>query len=83
MTRAEVIESIKKVIHDCLPDRDFGELTEESVINTDTAIDSMGFTLVICRLEGMYDVRIPEREWMSLSTLGDVADAILRELEGK
>ena len=36
----------------------------------------MGFTLVICRLEAKYDVRIPNRQWQKLQTFGDVVTAI-------
>ena len=80
MNRQEVIEKIKTVIFDCFPDMAGTELKEDSVINTETAIDSMGFVLVICKLEALFDVRIPERQWQKLSTLGDVADAIIKRL---
>ena len=81
MTREEVIEQTKKVIYDCFPDMRETELKEDSVINTETAIDSMGFVLVICKLEALFDVRIPERQWKKLQTLGDVVDAIWKKLQ--
>ena len=80
MTRQEVLENTKKVIHDCFPDMEVDKLQEDTVINTETAIDSMGFVLVICKLEALFDVKIPERQWNKLSTLGDVADAIEKRL---
>ena len=40
----------------------------------------MNFILVICRLEALFGVRIPDRQWQKLSTLGDVVDAIERRL---
>ena len=80
MTREEVLDSIRKVIRDCVPEMVTEELNEDTVINTETAIDSMGFILVICKLEAMFDVRIPERQWQKLSTVGDVADAIMKRL---
>ncbi len=76
MTRSEILEKTKNVIFDCFPDLEGQELTEETVINTETAIDSMGFVLIICKLEALFDVRIPERQWKKLSTLGDVVSAI-------
>ena len=45
MTRQEVLEQTKKVIYDCFPDMADLDLQEDSVINTETAIDSMGFVL--------------------------------------
>lgn len=83
MTRDEVREKIVKVIRDCVPETDLGELRDDTVINTDQAIDSMGFTLIICKLEAMFDVRIPNRQWANLQTLGDVVDAIMKRLPKK
>ena len=80
MSRTEVLEKIKGVIFDCFPDMAGQDIQEDTVINTDTAIDSMGFVLVICKLEALFDVRIPERQWSKLMTMGDVADAILKRL---
>ena len=80
MTRQDVIQEIKTVIFNCFPDMEGQELTENTVINTETAIDSMGFVLVICKLEALFDIKIPERQWAKLSTLGDVADAIMKRL---
>ena len=80
MTRQEILDKTKTVIYDCFPDMADTELREDSVINTETAIDSMGFVLIICKLEALFDVRIPERQWKKLSTLGDVVDAIEKRL---
>ena len=80
MTRQEILESTKKVIYDCFPDMRDVDLQEDSVINTETAIDSMGFVLIICKLEALFDVRIPERQWQKLQTLGDVVDAIYKRV---
>ena len=80
MTRQEILQKTRTVIYDCFPDMKDMELREDTVINTETAIDSMGFVLIICKLEALFDVRIPERQWKKLSTLGDVVDAIEKRL---
>ena len=80
MTRQEVLDQTKKIIYDCFPDMKDVDLQEDTVINTETAIDSMGFVLVICKLEALFDVRIPERQWKKLQTLGDVVDAIYKRI---
>ena len=80
MSREEGLEKTKGVIFDCFPDLKDQELTEDTVINNETAIDSMGFVLIICKLEALFDVRIPERQWKKLQTLGDVVDAIYKRL---
>ena len=83
MTRQDVLEQTKTVIYDIFPDMRELNLQEDSVINTETSIDSMGFVLVICKLEAIFDVKIPERQWAKLSTLGDVVDAIYKRLPDK
>ena len=81
MTRQEVLDQTVKIIYDCFPDMKDVELREDTVINTETAIDSMGFVLVICKLEALFDVRIPERQWKKLQTLGDVVEAIWKRVQ--
>ena len=81
MTRQEVIDQTRKIIYDSFPDMKDVDLQEDTVINTETAIDSMGFVLVICKLEALFDVRIPERQWKKLQTLGDVVEAIWKRVQ--
>lgn len=76
ITREEILKRTIEVIYECAPEMEGKELREDTVINTDAAIDSMGFTLVICRLEANFNVQIPNRQWQKLQTLGDVVDAI-------
>ena len=75
-TREQILEKTKKVIYDCVPELAGVELKEDSVVNTDMGMDSMNFILVICKLEAEFGVRIPNKLWPKLSTLGEVLDAI-------
>ena len=47
MTREDVVAKTKEVIYNCFPDLAGMDIQEDTVINTETAIDSMGFVLVI------------------------------------
>ena len=80
ITRQEILGRTKEIIYESAPELEGMELTEETVINTDTGIDSMGFTLILCRLEAAFDVRIPSRQWSKLQSLGDVVSAIEKRL---
>ena len=80
MTREQVVARTKEIIFSCFPDLEEKGIEEDTVINTDESIDSMGFVLVICKLEAEFDVKIPERQWSKLMTLGDVVDAIMKRL---
>ena len=80
MDRSQIAQTCREVIYECVPDMEGKPLYEDTVINTDTAIDSMGFTLIICRLEATFGVKIPDRQWKKLYTLGDVVTAIEKRL---
>ena len=81
MDRSQIAATCKEVIYECVPDMEGKPLYEDTVINTDTAIDSMGFTLIICRLEANFGVKIPDRQWQKLYTLGDVVNAIEKRMK--
>ncbi|MBQ7372111.1 MAG: acyl carrier protein [Blautia sp.] len=83
ISREQIAETCREVIYECVPELEGTPIYENTVINTDTAIDSMGFTLVICRLEARFDVKIPNRQWARLSTFGDVVTAIEKQLKKK
>lgn len=78
--REEILNKATEIIEEALPELEGNDFDESTVINTDTGIDSMGFTLIICRLETAFDVQIPNRQWQKLQTLGDVVDAIEKRL---
>ncbi len=80
MTRQEIFEKTVQVVNDCIPETVGKTLTEDTVINTDAGVDSMSFTLIICRLEAAFDVQIPERRWQKLYTVGDVITEIEKRL---
>ena len=83
MTRAEVMEKTRRIVLDLYPEMAEADLSEDTVVNTDMGIDSMGFVLIICKLEAAFGVKIPDRQWSKLSTLGDVVDIIIKYLPQK
>ena len=80
MERAEIITKIKSVITDCFPEIDVSAIEEDTVINTETSIDSMVLVLGIGRLADMFDIRIPARQCNKRCSLGDMANAIEKRL---
>lgn len=72
----EIVNTCIKIIHDFVPEMEGVELSEESTVNTDAAMDSMSMILVITKVESAFDVRIPNENWDKIQTLGDLADAV-------
>ena len=81
MEKAEVVSKIIEIVKTNAPDMFPEDLNEASVINTDGALDSMGFVYLIVKMEGEFGVKVPEKKWAKLKTIGDVADAILLQMK--
>ena len=81
--REEILNKTREIIVESLPELEGREFNEDTVINTDTGIDSMGITLIICRLEAAFGVTIPNRQWQKLATVKDVVDAIEKRMSRK
>lgn len=75
-TREEAREKTIKLIHDFIPELQDAELTESSIINTDTNIDSLSLIMLITKVESTFEIRIPRKEWTSINTLGELLDKI-------
>ena len=80
ITREEVLEKAKRIIADNVPDMFGSEIDEDTVLNVEGNVDSMGFILVLTKLEGEVGARIPNSEWDKLRTLGDLVDAVMANL---
>lgn len=82
MTKEEIFKGIVKTVHESMPDIDTGALKEDTNF-AETGIDSMGFMLLICKLESMYDIKIPDEQWQKLTTMNDLIEAIQKYTDQK
>ncbi len=80
MERNEIKERTIRVIRNCAPELDGTPLEEDTVINTDTALDSMGFIYIMCKIEAEFQIKISERKWGKMKTLGDLLNEIEKAL---
>ena len=80
ITREEVLAAAKRIIADNAPDAFGTTIEEDTVLNVEGNMDSMGFILVLTKLEGETGARIPDKEWDKLRTLGDLVDAVMKYL---
>ena len=80
ITREEVYNLVIKTIKDNVPDMFGDNLSEDTVLNADGNVDSMGFILVLTKLEGALNVKVPDEVWNDLRTIGDIVDALMKYL---
>ena len=80
MEQKTIFEDTIAIINDYSPNLTNEALTMDTVINTETAVDSMGFVLIISKLEGKYNIRIPDRQITKFITIGDVVKYISKKV---
>ena len=78
--RELVLQRTKEIIRENMPDM-FGsvdEMTEDTMLNNRKGnIDSMGFILIITKLESEFNAHVPDNKWNNLVSLGDLVNAIV------
>jgi acyl carrier protein len=79
MEQETVFEDIVNLIVSYFPDQHKENLRMDTKINTETAVDSLGFVLIISKLEAKYSIHIPDRQMNKFVTIGDVVDYIVRK----
>jgi len=80
MEQKTIFEDTIAIIKDYFPDLTQEKLTMDTVVNTETAVDSLGFVLIISKLEGKYNIRIPDRQITKFITIGDVVKYISKKV---
>ncbi len=75
-TEEEVKERARAIIAEQLPDAYPDRIEDDTVLADEGNVDSMGFILVLTKLEGEFGATVSDEEWDSLRTLDDVARAI-------
>lgn len=83
MTRQEIIETVSKMAGELVPDLEGVILSEDSTINTDTGMDSMSMILLVTKVESRFNITIPEEEWDTIQTLGELVDKIQTAMKEK
>jgi acyl carrier protein len=79
MNQQNIFDDTISIIKAYAPDLTKEELTMDTIINTETAVDSLGFVLIISKLEGKYNIRIPDRQISKFITIGDVVKYISKK----
>ena len=83
MNRTEIAEKVVELIRANMPGFEDMEVDESRRINTEAGFDSMTFVYIMCKIEATFGIEIPKRRWEKMATLGDVVDAIEKELAKK
>lgn len=81
-TKEQIQSNIAKLVKQYIPSLQNEEITRETSINS-KGYESLNYILIICTLESDYGVKIPDKVWMKLDTVGDVVDTVYDMAEKK
>lgn len=81
-TKEQIQSNIAKLVKQYIPSLQNEEITRETPINS-KGYESLNYILIICTLESDYGVKIPDKVWMKLDTVGDVVDTVYDMAEKK
>ena len=81
-TKEQIQANIAKLVKQYIPSFQNEEITRETPINS-KGYESLNYILIICTLESDYGVKIPDKVWMKLDTVGDVVDTVYDMAEKK
>lgn len=82
MKKQELITKIKSILRECLMDNDI-EIAEEAHLVNDLGLDSMGFVDLTVKLEGEFDIEIPDDESRAIQTFEQVLQLVVAKLNAK
>lgn len=83
MADQEIFDKILEVAKQAMPELDTEHVTMDTVINRDMGADSLAFIMIICKIEGAFDIEIPDETWEHLSTMRDLVDTVKKLQETK
>ena len=83
MQREEIAEKVRVLIRNNQPGFEDADIQDDTRINTDAGFDSMTFVYIMCKVEATFGISIPKRRWEKMRTLGDLVDAVEKELAKK
>ena len=78
LSREEIKNKVINIVKENLPEFKDTDINEQTKLNTQKALDSMTFIYLMCKIEGEFNIKIPQKRWSKMQTLKDVLDEIER-----
>lgn len=75
VSKVEIEKNIATLVKKYVPSLANETITRETEINS-KGFESLNYIYIVCTLEGDYNVKIPDKVWLKLRTVGDVVDTV-------
>lgn len=57
------------------------EIDLDTKINTQKSLDSITFIYIMCKIEEAFEIKISEKKWIKMETVGDILKEIQKSLK--
>lgn len=82
MNRQEIFEKLKEIAELTVQDPAIlANMTEDSDLNTDLGLSSVGILYIVIAIEEMFNIRMDDVSFGDFKTVRDVADYIEKKLK--
>ncbi|MBS5850416.1 MAG: hypothetical protein KIC36_05410 [Clostridium sp.] len=75
VTKQEIQDNLTKLVKQYVPSLQNEEITRGTPINS-KGYESLNYIYIVCTLESDYNVKIPDKVWMKLRSVGEVVDVV-------
>ena len=79
-TAEEIKARAREIMARTLPDDYNPDMTDDEPLIVEGGVDSLGFIQVLTKLEAEFNAHVPDEEWWEVSSLNELADAIVRNV---
>ncbi|MBE6471709.1 MAG: acyl carrier protein [Coriobacteriaceae bacterium] len=79
-TAEEIKARAREIMAQDLPEDYNPEMTDDEPLIVEGGVDSLGFIQVLTKLEAEFNAHVPDEEWWEVSSLNELADAIVRNV---
>lgn len=75
VTKQDIQDNLAKLVKQYIPSLANEEITRDTPINS-KGYESLNYIYIVCTIESDYGVKIPDKVWMKLRTVGEVVDTV-------
>ena len=80
-SKEEIKDKLIQIIKENVLEFQEIELDLDTKINTQKSLDSITFIYLMCKIEEAFEIKISEKKWIKMETVGDILKEIQKSLK--
>lgn len=77
-SKEEIKDKLIQIIKENVLEFQEIEIDLDTKINTQKSLNSITFIYLMCKIEEAFEIKISEKKWIKMETVGDILKEILR-----